>query len=102
MVGFTSIKRCWSHRTFIRLRSSLLGCEWLLQQPGIFTVYTLHQLKQGISEDEVLGQRVLRSYYPERCGDVLIVLKPNWLLGEQYIRNNARVPRTVMIPTYRC
>lgn len=56
--------------------------EWLRKQPGIFAVYTTQQLKKGIPEEDALGQRILLSYYPERCGDVLIVLNPGWLPGD--------------------
>ena len=56
--------------------------KWLRKQPGIFAAYTTHQLKKGIPEDDALGQRILLSYYPERSGDVLIVLNPYWLPGD--------------------
>ena len=54
---------------------------WLRKQTGVFTAYTRSELKRGVAEEDAIGQRVLRSYYPDRCGDVLIVLKPNWLLS---------------------
>lgn len=56
--------------------------EWLRRQTGIAAVYTRQQLQDGIAANDVMGQRVVRSYYPDRCGDVLIVLKPHWLLGD--------------------
>ena len=58
--------------------------QWLPKQPGVFTAYTQSELKRGVDAEDALGQRVLRSYYPDRCGDVLIVLKPNWLLSSTF------------------
>ena len=56
--------------------------QWLLRQPGIFSVFTDIQLKSGVAKEDVLGQRVLRSYHAERSGNVLIILKPFWLPGD--------------------
>lgn len=56
--------------------------NWLRRQPGVFTVFTRGQLTKGVAEEDVLGQRVARSYSADRCGDVLIILKPHWLLGD--------------------
>lgn len=56
--------------------------NWLRQQPGIATAYTREQLEAEIPGDDIIGQRVRLSYFPERCGDVVIVLKPHWLLGD--------------------
>jgi hypothetical protein len=54
---------------------------WLKKQPGIQAVYTRGQLQHGVSAGDGLGQAVLRSYYPERSGDLVIVLKPYWLFS---------------------
>jgi hypothetical protein len=56
--------------------------EWLRKQTGIAKAYTSEQIKTGIANDDLIGQRVRRSYFAERCGDVLRVLKPYWLLGD--------------------
>jgi predicted AlkP superfamily pyrophosphatase or phosphodiesterase len=58
--------------------------EWLRKQAGVYTAYTRTELKRGLAEEDAIGQRVLQSYYPERCGDVLIVLKPNWLMTSTF------------------
>jgi len=55
---------------------------WLSRQTGIYRAFARGQLSQ-IAPTDVIGQRVLRSFTPDRCGDVLIVLKPQWLLGDQ-------------------
>lgn len=56
--------------------------DWLRKQPGVYGAFTAAQLARGIAADDAQGQRVLRSFDPERSGDVLVVLKPNWLLGD--------------------
>ncbi len=50
--------------------------DWLKQQPGVLTAYTRTQLLAGLPADDALGQTLRRSYYAERSGDVLFVLKP--------------------------
>jgi hypothetical protein len=55
--------------------------RWLRQQPGVQSAYSREEL-QEIPKEDVIGQRVARSYYSARSGDVFAVLKPYWLLGE--------------------
>jgi hypothetical protein len=50
--------------------------RWLKKQAGIQTAYTRSRLLSGIPADDAIGQKVLRSFYPARSGDVLIVFKP--------------------------
>jgi Type I phosphodiesterase / nucleotide pyrophosphatase len=54
---------------------------WLKEQPGILAVYTRTQLEAGVPADDVLGQHVRRSFHPERCGDLMVVLKPYYLFS---------------------
>jgi len=55
--------------------------EHLCSQDGVMRVYTYADLKAGkVVGDDVIGKRVLRSFHPDRSGDVYIVLKPNYLL----------------------
>lgn len=56
--------------------------DWLKKQDGILTAYTRTQLLQGVPADDAIGQKVLRSFHPERSGDVLPVLKPYYLSSE--------------------
>lgn len=56
--------------------------DWLHKQPGIQTAFTRSQLESDISSDDAIAQRVRLSYFPERCGDVVLVLKPYVLLGD--------------------
>ena len=48
-------------------------------QPGVLTAYTRTQLSGSLPEVDAIGQRVRRSFHPERSGDVTIVLQPYWL-----------------------
>jgi len=56
--------------------------EWLVKQHGISRTFSRQHLRAETSSDDPQEQAVLRSFYPERCGDVLIVMQPNWLLGD--------------------
>jgi len=55
--------------------------EWLARQPGIQVAYTRTQLTGAISPGDELGQSVRRSFHPERCGDVYVVIKPYCLFS---------------------
>lgn len=55
--------------------------RWLEKQTGIQAVYTRTQLQAGIPAGDVVGQKVLRSFYPERSGDLMVIVKPYYLLG---------------------
>jgi hypothetical protein len=50
--------------------------DWLKQQPGILATYTHAQLVAGVAKDDDIGQMVRRSFHPDRCGDVGVVMKP--------------------------
>jgi hypothetical protein len=52
---------------------------WLTQQAGVEAAYTRAALALGIPASDVLGQMVARSFRPERCGDVYVLLKPHYL-----------------------
>ena len=55
---------------------------YLRKQDGIHSVYTYAQLKAGdVKADDAIGQKVLLSFYPERSGDLYLVLKPFHLIG---------------------
>jgi hypothetical protein len=53
---------------------------WLKKQHGIQTAYTRTQLLSGIPAEDAIGRSVLRSFYPERSGDVMMVNRPYWIL----------------------
>jgi hypothetical protein len=52
---------------------------WLKRQPGIQAAYTRAQLLHGLPP-EAVGQSVRRSFYPDRCGDVAVVVKPYYIV----------------------
>jgi hypothetical protein len=54
--------------------------RWFGQQPGIQTAYSRTQIERGLPADDALGQRVRRSFHPERSGDVMVVVKPLYLI----------------------
>jgi hypothetical protein len=54
--------------------------DWLARQEGIQTAYTRSQLLRGVPAEDALGQKVRRSFHPERSGDVVMVLKPFHLM----------------------
>jgi hypothetical protein len=49
--------------------------RWLEQQPGIWKAYTRTQL-QGSTDNDPHLSMLRRSFHPERCGDVGVILKP--------------------------
>lgn len=61
------------------------AADWFRAQPEILTAYTRTQLLHGLPPDDVIGQRVRRSFHPERCGDVIIVTKPYYLPSGSYL-----------------
>jgi hypothetical protein len=57
---------------------------WFKQQPGVWTAYTRSQLLHGLPADDRIGAAVRRSFYPERSGDVTVVLKPYYLFASAF------------------
>ena len=53
--------------------------DWLKNYPGILTAYTRTALENGtIAAADEIGQKVTRSFHPQRSGDVIFVLQPYW------------------------
>jgi hypothetical protein len=59
--------------------ATVLG-EWLKQQPDVQNAYTRNELLSGVSAEDKVGQMLVRSFYPDRCGDVAVVGKPYHLM----------------------
>jgi len=55
--------------------------SWFRTQPGMLRVYTRKQLLTGLTQPDSLDRKVLASFYPERSGDLYLLLKPYYLLG---------------------
>jgi hypothetical protein len=54
---------------------------WLKGQEGIQAAYTRAQLTAGVPADDTIGKMVQRSFQPDRCGDLYVLLKPYHLLS---------------------
>jgi hypothetical protein len=54
--------------------------EWARRQDGVYRVYTAKQLRGDAGDDEVLA-KMRKSYHPDRAGDLVVVLKPYYLLS---------------------
>jgi hypothetical protein len=50
--------------------------------PGILTAYARSQLAGNLPAADALGQALRRSFHPDRSGDVVVVLKPYYVPGE--------------------
>lgn len=50
--------------------------DWLLTQDGIARTFTRGQLGGDVPATDEIGQMVKRGFRPDRCGDVVVVLKP--------------------------
>ena len=56
--------------------------ENLRKQDGVMKVYTHATLKAGkVDKDDAIDVRVLRSFHPDRSGDLCVVLKPYHLIS---------------------
>ena len=55
--------------------------DYLVSRPDVARAYTRADLT-GPSPTDEIGQRVRRSFYPDRCGDVYLVGQPFDLLGK--------------------
>ena len=53
--------------------------DFLRKQPEVARVFTRDELASTVPDDDVLAQRVKRSFYPERSGDVYVVMRPYYL-----------------------
>jgi hypothetical protein len=50
--------------------------DWARKQDGVEGAYTRAELTAGVPEKDAVGRMVGRSFHPERCGDVYVLLKP--------------------------
>jgi predicted AlkP superfamily pyrophosphatase or phosphodiesterase len=55
--------------------------DFLSKQDGIQRAFTRAELDRPGDPADAVGRRMRKAYYPDRCGDVSIVLKPYWLDG---------------------
>lgn len=75
--------------------------SWLCQQDGILSAYTRTQLLNGLPVEDALGERVRRSFHPERSGDVAVVTKPYYVYLDEFLTgtgHNTGHPFTAHVP----
>jgi len=72
---------------------------WLRRQPAILQAYTRAQLLAESSTHDPLQEKIRRSFFPERSGDVAFVLKPYHLLyGRQGTNHGTPHPYDTHVP----
>jgi predicted AlkP superfamily pyrophosphatase or phosphodiesterase len=54
--------------------------DWLAKQAGVQAAFTRTELVNGPLADPI-GRMVQKSFYPDRCGDVIVVLRPYHLFS---------------------
>lgn len=57
--------------------------DFLNLQPGMMRTFTRNQLASEPDRYDNYGKMMKRSYHPERCGDVGMLLRPYWLFGDE-------------------
>lgn len=57
--------------------------DFLGKQEGVHRVFTRADLAGDPDPYDAIGRRMRKAYLPDRCGDVVIVLKPYWLDGDR-------------------
>jgi hypothetical protein len=67
---------------------------WLATQPTIQAAYSRPQLMSEIPATDEIGRRVQKSFQPDRSGDVIIVLKPYYLLTSRKTGTNHGTPNS--------
>jgi hypothetical protein len=68
--------------------------EFLLNQDGIYRVFTRADLAAEYPVNDPIGRRMKRSYYADRCGDVGIVIAPYCLMDNFLTGTNHGTPHS--------
>ncbi|WP_029630233.1 alkaline phosphatase family protein [Zavarzinella formosa] len=66
--------------------------SFLAKQEGIARTFTREELEGSFPADDRIGQRMKKSYYASRSGDLGILLKPYWLEGDRLTGTNHGSP----------
>jgi hypothetical protein len=75
---------------------------WLVRQPGVKAAYTRSQLGGGPIKDDPLAESVRLSFDAERSGDVMVLLKPNYMLSPPITSPKLDAYRTTHGSPYPC
>lgn len=65
---------------------------FISQQPYVQAAYSRPQLSAAIPEQDEIGRRVQKSFLADRSGDVIVVLKPYYLLTSRKTGTNHGTP----------
>lgn len=57
-----------------------VGRQWLVEQPFVDAAFTRKDIETGKFEAGSFGAKAKLAYYPERCGDLIVVAKPGVLV----------------------
>jgi arylsulfatase A-like enzyme len=73
-----------ARRGLVREDVEKLAADAVRAHPAVETAYTRSQIMNGRLPDTPLTRRVVRSFYPDKSGDVILVAKPFHLLFDEY------------------
>jgi hypothetical protein len=82
-----------------KVEAALAG--WLARQSGVKAAYTRSQLGSGPIKDDPLAESVRLSFDAERSGDVMVLLKPNYMLSPPITSPKLDAYRTTHGTPYR-
>jgi arylsulfatase A-like enzyme len=57
------------------------AARFLVEQPGVADAFTRTQLENGATAATRVGQLMQRSWHRQVSGDLLVVIKPNWIFS---------------------
>src|SRR5262249_33874581 len=52
----------------------------VLAVPGVLSIYTRAEIAANRFDDDPIGRRLARGYYPGRSGDLFVVPRPAWMV----------------------
>ena len=73
-----------SERHVAPSRAEEVLADWLRQQAGVYRVFTRSRLMDPAPLDKEIGERVRRSFDPERSGDVVVIPQPYYLIDRPF------------------
>jgi len=53
--------------------------NWVKTRPSVLTAYTNTEIGNGLPDSALFATAVMRSFRPDRSGDVFILLRPGWI-----------------------
>jgi Type I phosphodiesterase / nucleotide pyrophosphatase len=83
MEGMFYLNRAWlKARQLDQSKVEEVLAAWLVKRQGVQAAYTRTQLMGNLAADDEIGQRVKKSFYSNRSGDILLVVKPFFLISK--------------------